>query len=40
LKDQESKVEEKAKIDKHQYKRIGKQAIFGEKKKTRAVCCV
>jgi hypothetical protein len=35
LKNQESKVEERVKIDEYQWKRIAKQAVSGEKKKTK-----
>jgi hypothetical protein len=40
LKDQESKVEERVKIDVHQSSRIARQAVFGQKKKQRGVFCV
>jgi hypothetical protein len=40
LKDQESKVEERVKIDRYQYERIARQAVFGEKKKQRVVLFV
>jgi hypothetical protein len=35
LKNQESKAEERVKIDEYQWKRVARQAVFGAKKKTK-----